>query len=401
MIALSDFVALTSSRDSEERARAAHLAALCYLDHTGPADEHAALYAVLIGFLDDPSVKVRAALAYGLLHSAHAPRAVVLALLRDSAVIARAIAQYSPALLDADLLPLVPGAPLPMVLALCQRSQISGRLAAALIGSGMREAQLLLLRRTDVPVPAEVLLRLADSEGRDCDLRGALLARRDLPPDARLLLVRYAACDLRQARIVRGALHAPRLDRLFRASEDEAIAAIGEKAAAQENAHYASALAAAEQLNTRLLLHALVSGQVLFLAECLAQLAQTPRRKVLNLLETGSRAALQALLAACSVSDPVRGVLVQLIRHARTVDLASDVAGRHYVITVVLEELIAEYDDGIPADLEEAFSYLSEQNVRLAREAARQVMSAFTGPEGQGTAVALPVTDERRLLPAA
>src|SRR5690554_6293046 len=103
MIACNDFVTLSSSRDSDERARAAHLAALCYLDHAGPADEHAALYALLIGFLDDPSVKVRAALAYGLLHSKLAPRPIILALLRDSAVVARAIAQYSPILLDADL----------------------------------------------------------------------------------------------------------------------------------------------------------------------------------------------------------------------------------------------------------------------------------------------------------
>ena len=61
MVAYQDFVSLTRSGDSEDRGRAAHLAAQAYLAHTGPADEHAALYAALIGFLDDPSVKVRAA----------------------------------------------------------------------------------------------------------------------------------------------------------------------------------------------------------------------------------------------------------------------------------------------------------------------------------------------------
>ena len=63
MVAYQDFVALSQSGDSEERGQAAHLAAQAYLMHTGPADEHAALYAALIGFLDDPSVRVRAALA--------------------------------------------------------------------------------------------------------------------------------------------------------------------------------------------------------------------------------------------------------------------------------------------------------------------------------------------------
>ena len=84
MVEYQEFVALSQSGDSEDRGRAAHMAALAYLGHTGPADEHAALYAALIGFLDDPSVKVRAALAYGLLHAREAPRPILLALLQDS-----------------------------------------------------------------------------------------------------------------------------------------------------------------------------------------------------------------------------------------------------------------------------------------------------------------------------
>src|SRR3954471_7727493 len=107
MVAYHDFVALSQSGDSEARGQAAHLAAQAYLRHTGPADEHAALYAALIGFLDDPSVRVRAALAYGLLHTTDAPRPILLSLLQDSVIISRAVAQYSPALIDADLIGLI------------------------------------------------------------------------------------------------------------------------------------------------------------------------------------------------------------------------------------------------------------------------------------------------------
>ena len=42
MVAYQDFVALSESGDSEERGMAAHLAALAYLGHEGPAEEHAA-----------------------------------------------------------------------------------------------------------------------------------------------------------------------------------------------------------------------------------------------------------------------------------------------------------------------------------------------------------------------
>src|SRR5690606_28057707 len=138
MVAYQDFVALCQSSDSEDRGRAAYLAAQAYLGHAGPADEHAALYAALIGFLDDPSVKVRAALAYGLLHAPEAPRPILLALLQDIAVISRAIAQYSPALLDADLIGLVRAADRQMLLAVSMRERVSRRLAEALVARGSR-----------------------------------------------------------------------------------------------------------------------------------------------------------------------------------------------------------------------------------------------------------------------
>ena len=133
MVAYQDFVALSQSGDSEARGQAAHLAAKAYLAHVGPADEHAALYAALIGFLDDPSVRVRAALAYGLLHAAEAPRPIILALLQDSEIISRAVAQYSPALIDADLIGLVRGANPVILNALALRERISARVAEALL----------------------------------------------------------------------------------------------------------------------------------------------------------------------------------------------------------------------------------------------------------------------------
>ncbi len=63
--------------------------------------------------------------------------------------------------------------------------------------------------------------------------------------------------------------------------------------------------------------------------------------------------------------------------HARVVDLGDDVAARHFVVTALTQELIAEYDGDIPPALEEAFAYLSDQNISLARQAARGVMAAF------------------------
>jgi uncharacterized protein (DUF2336 family) len=402
MVAYQDFVALSQSGDSEERGQAAHLAAQAYLMHTGPADEHAALYAALIGFLDDPSVRVRAALAYGLLHATAAPRPILLALLQDSEVISRAVAQYSPALIDADMIGFVRKANIVLLLAVAERETISARLADALIGRGQRSVTLKVLQRHDVPVPVALLAKLTAEHGdADAEIRGALLDRPDLPAGARLGLVEAALGALRNARIVKGAIAAPRLERLFRDSLDTALTAIGEGEAVVGETPFASDLVAAERVSTRVMLHAVVNGHVLFFADCLAALASTPREKVFTLLESGSRQALNALLARCGLSAAVSNLIARLIFHARAADLADDITARHFVVTALTEELIVEHDGVIPADLEDAFAYLSEQNVALARRAARGVMASFAG-DANGARV-MPVIErlDRLALPAA
>jgi uncharacterized protein (DUF2336 family) len=400
MVAYQEFVSLSQSLDSEERGSAAHLSALAYLNHIGPADEQAALYAALIGFLDDPSVKVRAALAYGLLHSSEAPRTIMLALLHDSAIIARAVLQYSPVLIDADLLGLVRTLDVSMLVAVSQRASLSPRLATAIVARGHDAVTLRLLRRQDVAVGDSLLAELATAQGDSAEMRGALLARKDLPATARLLLIQKATEALRGARIVKGAVAEDRLNRVLRDSCDTALSAIGEREAGRNSAaDYVSALIVSDRVNTRVLLHGVVTGHVMFFAECLAELAQTPRAKVFALLENGSRPALNALLARCGLGEGVRNLLARLVLYARSADLADDAAARHYVVTALTEELIAEHDGVIPEELEEAFAYLSEQNILLARKAARGVMAAFA--EDATAPMALPVPEVRLALPAA
>ena len=401
MVAYQEFVSLSQSPDSEDRGRAAHLSALAYLRHNGPADEQAALYAALIGFLDDPSVKVRAALAYGLLHANHAPRPVILALMQDSAVIARAVLQYSPVLLDADLIGLAKTLDVALLQSVSQRSRISSRVAAALIARQDRQLTLRLVRRSDVSIAASLLHNLAEVHGDDAVMRGALLGRADLSAATRLLLVHKVSEALRQTRLVKGALAQDRLVRVLRDSVDTALSAIGEREAGTASPDYVAELIQTNQLNTRVLLHAVVTGHVMFFADCLAELAQAPRTKVFALLESGSRAALNALLVRCGLGQGVRNLLARLVMYARASDLADDAGARHFVVTALTEELIAEHDGAIPHELEEAFAYLSEQNIVLARKAARGVMAAFAIETRSTMVASLGAQEPRLALPAA
>lgn len=399
MIGYNAFAEMAQSRDSDVRGHAAHMAALAYLNHQGPANEHAALYAALVGFLDDSSVKVRAALAYGLLHAEEAPRPVILSLLQDSAVIARAVLQYSPVLVDADLMPIAGQADISTLVAIAQRETLSERLAATMIARGDRGLTLRLLRRTDVPVPSQILAALAESATDDAEMRGVLLARDDLPAQGRLVLVRQVTASLAACRLVKGALSSDRLARLMRDGSDTAMAAIGESESETDRTDYVEALVCSDQLNARLLLHAMVTGRVMFFAACVAELARTGSRKVFTLLESGSRPALTALFTRCGLSPATGSLLVRLVMLARTADLADDPAARHYVITALTEELLAEYQGAIPLELEEAFSYLNGQNIALARKAARGVMAAFA--VNAEAVMNVSPADIQRQLPAA
>src|SRR5690606_21968303 len=143
------------------------------------------------------------------------------------------------------------------------------------------------------------------------------------------------------------------------------------------------------------------NGHVLFFADCLAELAEVPRDKVFTLLEAGSRAALNALLLRCGLTVPVCSMMARLIFHARAADLADDLSAPPFLVTALTEELIAEHEGDIPAELEEAFQYLSEQNIALARRAARGVMSAFASETEMPMAVPLTWQEEPLALPAA
>ncbi|HEY8596296.1 MAG TPA: DUF2336 domain-containing protein [Devosiaceae bacterium] len=402
MVAYPEFVELSQSCDSDARGQAARMAAMAYLAHHGPADEHAALYAALVTFLDDPSVKVRAALAYGLLHGKDAPRTLMLALANDAPIIQRAVAQYSPVLLDADLIGLMADADEELLLAIAARRAIGPCIAAELVERGGRPVVLRLAQRCELALGGDLIARIAEQWAGDAEFRGTLLGRGDLPAMARVRLVREAVDALRTTRIVAGAIAAPRLQRLLLDATDKAVSDIGERDAASGKGELAENLAERSGVTPRLLLHALVHGQTLFFAECLSALSKVPRRKVWALLEKGSRASLNALLARAGLGDAFRNLLARLIFHARSADLADDLAARHFVVTVLIEDLVDEHEGQIPPELGDAFRYLNAQNAVLARQAARGVMPAFAQEAGDSAVPELPDDREVRLaLPAA
>ncbi len=382
MVAYQHFVALSHSSSSEQRGEAAHMVATAYIEHAGPADEKAALYAAILGFLDDSSVKVRASLAFGLLHSAHAPRLVMVALAKDAPIISRAVIQYSPVLIDVDLMGVIPGASSAVLLALVERKKLSDRVIVALTDRGEEKSLIRLLSREMFEMQPCILTKLSQIHVNNAKIRGKLLAQKNLPAFCRLQLVEQISKDLSATRIVKGSIAPARLKRVMRDCLDSAVTSIGEEQAVAGHKEYAQHMKDADRVNTRVLLHSIVHGHVLFFADCIALISCMPSRKVFTLLERGARVALNALFAQCGMNEAMRNLLARLVLHARQADLTNDDTARHFVVTALIEELIIEHDGDIPPSLEEAFGYLDEQNMILARSAARGVMPAFAAELG-------------------
>ncbi len=210
------------------------------------------------------------------------------------------------------------------------------------------------------------------------------MKRRELDASSRLQLLENITGDLCRSRLVKGAIGPGRLKRLTRDAIDRATARIGEDQSVAGNEDFVRYMGQNERINTRLLLHSLINGQALFFADCIAIVAELPPKKVFALLSKGSRIALNTLFCQCGMDEHLRNLMARLVLHARNANLLNDEAARHFVVTALIEELIIEHDGNIPPRLQEAFRYLDEQNMVLARAAARGVMPAFakaSGPE--------------------
>lgn len=402
VLGFHEYHRLSQSAHSEQRGQAARIAARAYLEHDGPADEQAALYAAVLSFLDDSSVKVRAALAYELLRSPNAPRPVMFALAQDEAIIAAAVVQFSPVLLDSDLVALARKGSDRIAEAILSRKQVGINVCRILAEEKSRLIDEMLLQRQDLALPHELLIELADRWCDDAPMRGILLCRDDLPIAARFLLSERIADALMGARIVKGSIQKQRLSRLMRDQLDKATTGLVDGEPTAEHYNYLDALYQSDRLTPRLLINSVVNGRLQFFVTALAVLADLPTRKAEGILRSGTRRALHALFTRCGFEPSLRNLMARLTILARDAYLETDVAVRHFVVSQLISALIDDHDGDIPESLESVFGYLNEQNVSLAREAARGVMASFVEEASEDAAISIShLRDEQLALPAA
>ena len=166
MTVVSHFLKWVHTAKVAERAAAAAALARAYIDRDLPFEDRCAAEAALTLLLDDPSSKVRLAIADALSMSHHAPAQIVAALASDQPEVAAIVLSRSPLFSDADLIDRVASSQPAVQKIIAARANVSMSLAAAIAEVGDAEACAALLANPSAAIASLSFRRIAERHGQ-------------------------------------------------------------------------------------------------------------------------------------------------------------------------------------------------------------------------------------------
>lgn len=334
------------------------------------------LYAGLMTCLDDDSSHVRAVMASELIRSDYAPRPVILALAQDIEIISHAVLQHSPILLDADLVDLAAIGGQGAVHAVALRTELSVVIAAALVEIGDERAICVVLDRGDIDLVPISLYRAAERFVNNGKVRALLLARQDLPGDLRARLALEIRQNLLGSKLVTSCVGAKRMARRLEASLATSQLENADCWDDEDRMQIIEEMRESGDLNTKILLRALVFGHFNFLESALYLLSNVPPARLATLFVHGSSNAVEAMLRKAGLSPVLADIFARGVLLSRGMDVENSASARHNFLSQLLDDILVEHDHDLPEEFSATFSYLSQLNLEVGRAAARQILLA-------------------------
>ncbi|NLS05265.1 DUF2336 domain-containing protein [Rhizobium sp. P32RR-XVIII] len=311
------FLRWVETAKAGDRARAANALGRAYLQSEMLPEERKAAEMAMTFLLDDPSPRVRLALAEAIAWSQEAPRAIILALAEDQPEIACHALTCSPVLSDTDLVDLAARGSSVVRILIAARPSISRAVSAALAEVGDEEEVLCLLENEGAAIAPQSLKRIAERLGDCRDTRNLLLDRTDLPADARQLLTQHVSNALVAFPLAQAAVGIARLQRISREAAQSATVSLAGEIQAHEIADLVEHLRLAGNLTPSFLMHALCSGKVDFFASAIVNLTGCTENRVRSILATGRSHAVRALYEKAGLSREISSVFVEATLHWR------------------------------------------------------------------------------------
>ena len=303
---------------AERVVRAAALARQC-TDQRQPVHVRVRAEAALTLLLDDPSPKVRIAMADVLSTSVHSPLHIVTALAADQPEVAGYILARSTLLSEADLIDRVAyGAPVMQVL-IAARPHVSFAVSAAIAEVGSNEAITEILFNSCARIASVSFRRMSERFGHDALVREALLSHPQLPAECRHLLAVKVGEVLQSLPLVKALLGERRADKIVGDATVRASMHLAETCSQEELPALVEHLRLRGEITTSFVIRAVAGGRIDFFASLLAALSNVDHKRICAIISGGRPAALAALLRSAGLSDATHAPLIVAIEAWRAV----------------------------------------------------------------------------------
>ncbi len=304
-VIIQAFLRWVETAKTGDRVRAAAALGQAYVTaEMNTLDHHAAEMAMTF-LLDDPSPKVRLALAEAVADCGRVPRAIILSLAEDQPETAYAVISRSPVLNDMDLVDLAAKGTAETRAVIAARQAMSRPVAAAIAEIGGEEEVLILLENEQARFSCRTLKRLSDRLGHLWSVRNRLLERDDLPADARHALVEKVGAALSSFGLVQAAIGGRRVERITREACDRAAVDMAGAVQADQIPPLVEHLRATGRLTPAFLLHVLCSGKIDFFAAAVVNLSGVTDKRVRSILSDGRVHAIRALFESTGLGGDV------------------------------------------------------------------------------------------------
>ncbi|WP_269929906.1 DUF2336 domain-containing protein [Aminobacter sp. HY435] len=348
---VSHFLRWIDTAKVGERAAAATALAGAYVGRELPFEDRCAAEAALTLLLDDPSPKVRLALAEALSLSANAPLQIIAALAADQPDVAGVVLARSPLLTDADLIDRVASGPVVIQKLIADRPAVSMSLAAAIAEVAEPEACVALIGNYGARIASLSFMRMAERFGHDAGVREALIADPRLPSDCRHLLLVKLGEALKTAPLVLALMGAARAERVTRDACVKASLTLIEGTHAVEHAALVEHLRLRGDLTASFIIRVLAHGKIDFFGAALVVLTGRDEPRVRALLAGGQDVALRALLRSAGLAEATHAIILRALKVWREVANGRRVAGAQEVSWLMLRELGGQATEGELAGL--------------------------------------------------
>jgi uncharacterized protein (DUF2336 family) len=361
------FLQWVRTAEAAERAEATSALARAYLYSDLTPDDRAAAEGAMILLLDDSSPLVRYALADALGASADAPAAVVHALVNDQPDIAVVVLERSPLLLDSDLVDSVAVGGALMQSAIARREMLPRAVSAAIAEVGSAEACLTLIENVSADIAEFSLSRIVQRFGHLAAIREALLAWADLPAAIRHTLVVKLSETLADFVVACRWMEEGRAQRIAQEACEKATVIL---AAEFDVSPLVGHLRETGQLTAGLVLRSLLSGNVDFFEQSLAELADLPAARVSALLHDRRAAGFKAVYERAGLPSSVYPAFRAAIEAMHDDGLAEP-GGATRLKRRMVERVLTSCASLPAGDVEPLMMLLRRYATEAAREEAR------------------------------